>query len=67
VTLTIYDEQSIPAAKILDHEYVQAGQNSVQYNTSNLASGVYLYSLIVQPTTGTGTVYKAVKKMMLLK
>jgi hypothetical protein len=67
VTLTIYDEQNIPVAKILDHEYLDAGQNYVEFNASNIASGVYLYLIIVQPNESSGTSYKAVKKMMLVK
>jgi hypothetical protein len=70
VTLVVYDERSIIAAKLIDHVLMDAGQNEIQFNASNISSGVYLYVLKVQSPSPAGNgvvIYKAARKMMLIK
>ena len=59
VKLTVYNEIGCIAATILD-EHKPAGNYSVQFNGSNLASGIYLYRL----KSGN---YSAAKKLLLIK
>jgi len=59
VKLTIYNAIGSKVATIVN-EYKPAGNYSVQFNGSNLASGIYLYRL----ESGN---YSAVKKFILLK
>jgi|CZKP01.1.fsa_nt_gi YD repeat-containing protein len=59
VKLTVYNAIGSQVAAIVD-EYKPAGNYSIQFNGSNLASGIYLYRL----ETGN---YNAAKKLILLK
>jgi hypothetical protein len=59
VKLTIYNIIGSKVATIVD-EYKPAGNYSVQFNASNLASGIYLYRL----ESGN---YSAAKKFILMK
>jgi hypothetical protein len=70
VTLVVYDERSIIAAKLIDHVLIDSGQNEVQFNASNISSGIYLYVLKIQSPSPAGdgaVIYKAARKMMLIK
>jgi hypothetical protein len=59
VTLRIYDILGRVAATLVNQD-MQAGNYTVEFNASNLASGIYFYQLKVQDLILT-------KKMMLLK
>lgn len=59
VKLTVYNAIGSKVATILN-EYKQPGNYSVQFNSSNLASGIYLYRL----ESGN---YSAAKKFVLIK
>jgi hypothetical protein len=65
VNLTVYDmlgkkvEQLVNGIKPI-------GSYNVEFNGSNLPSGVYLYRLVLTPTDGSEG-FSAVKKLMLLK
>jgi hypothetical protein len=70
-------EQSVVSMKIfnvlgqeisapLDRVLMEADHQLVDFNGSNLPSGVYFYQIIAEPTSGN-TVFNEVKKMMLLK
>jgi hypothetical protein len=59
VKLTVYNSIGSKVATIVD-EYKPAGNCSIQFNGSNLASGIYLYRL----ESGT---YTAAKKLILIK
>jgi hypothetical protein len=50
----------------LVNEHQNAGNYKVNFNASNLASGMYMYSLIASSDDGKSN-FKSVKKMMLLK
>jgi len=48
-------------------EYKQAGSYEMIFDGSNLASGLYFYSLEASPSTGSGRGYFETKKMVLIK
>jgi len=48
-------------------EYKQAGSYEMMFDGSNLASGLYFYSLEASPSTGSGRGYFETKKMVLIK
>lgn len=50
----------------LVNENKKNGFYTVEWNASNLSSGVYFYRIIAVPNNGTG-VYKQINKMLLLK
>ncbi len=60
VSVVVYDLLGREVARLVDGVQA-AGQHSVTFNASNLASGVYIYSL----TTSDG--FKMAKKMILMK
>jgi hypothetical protein len=60
VTLKIYDIVGREIVTLLDNEKKDAGNYNVQFDASNLPSGIYLYKL----TAGD---FVSVKKMLLLK
>ncbi len=60
VSLKIYDAVGQLVALLVDNEYRNAGRYSSVFDASNLASGIYFYSI----EAGT---FKDVKKMVLLK
>ena len=45
----------------------QAGTYEIQFDGTNLASGLYFYSMEINPSSGSGRVFKDTKKMVLLK
>lgn len=59
VTLKVYDILGAEVVTLVNEEKV-AGKYEVNFNASNLASGVYIYRLNVND-------YVNVKKMVLLK
>ncbi len=67
VTLKVYNIVGEEVATLVNNNLTQ-GMHSVQFNASNLASGVYLYRLQVNtPGTGSGAGFVQVKKMLLIK
>jgi hypothetical protein len=79
VTLTVYNSLGQEVRTILKDEFVEMGEQSVVFNSNNLASGVYFYRLIAKSViqtedeegnTGERTTGKSlinVKKMIVLK
>lgn len=59
ISLIIYDVLGNKITKLVDDNF-QVGNYSVQFNASNLASGIYFYRLITNKATLT-------KKMSLIK
>jgi PKD repeat protein len=59
VKITVYNAIGSKVATVVN-EYKTAGNYSVQFNVSNLASGIYLYRM----EAGS---YSATKKLILLK
>lgn len=60
VTLKVYDVLGKEIAIIVNNEYTTAGVKEVEFNASNLASGIYYYTLKAGNQTDT-------KKMVLVK
>ncbi len=60
VTLTIYNILGQEVATLLDNQYQEAGNYTIQWNTTDHASGIYFYRLVVGQAVET-------KKMVLLK
>ena len=60
VTLKVYSAEGKEVAVLVNNEIVNAGTKEVSFNASNLASGVYFYTI----TAGD---FRETKKMLLLK
>jgi hypothetical protein len=60
VTMKVYDVLGKEVAVLVNNELKQAGFYTVEFNASNLASGIYFYRI------NAGD-YSAVKKMVLVK
>ena len=60
VTLKIYNILGEEISSLINKEYRDAGRYSVKFDGSNLASGIYYYSI-------EAGIYKDVKKMVLIK
>ncbi len=67
VTLTVYNILGQEVASLFNHEMVDEGEQSVDFNANAMTSGVYFYRLAVQEIGGERQVYQAVKRMLLLK
>ena len=71
VTLKIYNIVGQEMGTLLNHEALDYGNQSVDFDASNLPSGVYFYRISAQSLNddgvATGQVFKQVKKMMLVK
>ncbi|MBE2226188.1 MAG: T9SS type A sorting domain-containing protein [Ignavibacteria bacterium] len=65
VSIKIYDLLGREVFNI--NEYKTAGSYQVMFDGSNLASGLYFYSLEASPSTGSGRGYFETKKMVLIK
>lgn len=63
VTLTIYNTLGQVVKTLINNQVVEAGSYKARWNATNLASGIYFYSLRVEGTKG----FLKTKKMILLK
>jgi parallel beta-helix repeat protein len=67
ISLIIYDILGRKVKELVNTKQ-QAGRYEVQFNASNLSSGVYIYQLIADnPSTSSGQGFISSKKMILLK
>ena len=67
VTLKIYDVLG-NEIKTLVNEYRATGRYNVNFDASNLASGVYIYRIQVNdPSASSGQAFVSSKKLLLLK
>jgi len=67
VSLIIYDILGRKVKELVNTKQ-QAGRYEIQFNASNLASGVYIYQLMTDnPSTSSGQGFISSKKMILLK
>ncbi len=64
VTVNVYDILGRKVAGLVDKN-IEAGRHEVNFNASNLTSGVYIYKIEATGTDGSN--YSNVMKMMLLK
>jgi hypothetical protein len=71
VTLTVYNVLGQQVTTLLDHQLLEDGEQQVEFDAANYASGMYLYRITAQPvSTGDGApaqTFTTVRKMMLLK
>ena len=65
VTITVYDVLGRIVAQLADGSH-SANRYSVQWNASNLSSGMYIYRMVSKNDDGSGT-FTAVKKLLLMK
>ena len=66
VTLKVYDILGKEVAVLASGE-MNRGTYELNFNASNLSSGIYFYRLISEPDGGQKAGYQAVKKLMLIK
>ena len=71
VTLKVYNLLGQEVATLLDREPLYSGDDYVDFDASQLASGVYLYRIVAEAMNDdeatTGEVFTQVKKMVLMK
>ncbi len=72
VTLKVYNTLGQEVATLFDHEAMDEGVQSADFNASQLSSGVYFYRLMAQTIVNedegiSGETFTNVKKMLLLK
>ena len=70
VTLKVYNLLGQEVATLLNHQSVDAGNTSMTFDASAMASGVYLYRIVAEVQNSNGTTSQAftqVKKMVLVK
>jgi hypothetical protein len=75
VTLKVYNILGQEVATLLNNEAMDVGVQSVDFNASNFASGVYFYRLVTssvtdptdEATTSATRTFTSVKKMLLVK
>lgn len=67
VTLKIYNLLGENVATVLDGEEMDDGDQSVDFDASKLASGVYFYRLIAQGTEESLENFQSIKRMVLIK
>jgi len=67
VTLKVFDVLGNEVATLVNEE-IPAGSYQVEFNSSQLSSGIYFYQLRVgNPSTGSGQGFIETKKMILMK
>jgi Secretion system C-terminal sorting domain len=64
VNLTVYNALGQIVATLINTE-MTAGQHTIDFDASNLTSGIYFYR--IQVTNGNGLQYQAINKMILMK
>ena len=71
VTLKIYNLLGQEVATLLNHEQFDGGNQTLDFDASQLSSGVYIYRLVAQTMDDdnnvTGQVFTQTKKMVLMK
>ena len=66
VTIAVYNVLGQEVAQMLDREQMDEGEQVIDFNASQLTSGVYFYRISAQ-SIEDGQIHNAVKRMMLLK
>jgi hypothetical protein len=67
VTLTVYNELGQVVATLLNKESLSAGESHVQFDASNLPSGIYFDRITASGQSSAASVVTQVNKMVLLK
>ncbi|MHA2032491.1 MAG: Ig-like domain-containing protein, partial [Candidatus Kariarchaeaceae archaeon] len=68
VTITVYNMLGELVSKLIDNQLFQVGYYEVEFDGSNLASGVYIYKIQTgDPFTNSRNGFVDIKKMVLMK
>lgn len=67
VTAKVYNTIGQEVATLANKEEFGEGTNELEFNASNLPSGVYYYKIVAADVEGKSVLYSNVKKMLLLK
>ena len=71
MTVTVYNMPGQQVATLVDHEQMDDGGQSVDFDASQLSTGVYFYQIIADQIPDDNTVpgdrFVGTKKMMLIK
>jgi hypothetical protein len=70
VTLKAYDILGQEVATLVDHELMDEGEEDVEFDAGMLASGVYFYRLVAEPTGEDGNLqqkFVSIRKMIVVK
>ncbi|GEM_PF-672701 len=67
VSLKVYNVLGQEIALLIDHVMTDNGHQIIDFDGSQLSSGVYFYRLIADPASGEGKLISQFKKMMLIK
>ena len=60
ITIIVYDVLGREITKLINNEYKKAGKYYIDFNASNLTSGIYFYAMITKN-------YRETKRMLLIK
>jgi len=67
VTLKVFNVLGQQTAVLIDQSPMDEGPQLVDFDASNLSSGVYFYQLLAERLSGNGLLYSKVRKMIFLK
>ncbi|MBI3766772.1 MAG: hypothetical protein HY277_09775 [Ignavibacteriales bacterium] len=67
MTEKVYNTLGQEVATLAEKEEFGEGGNELEFDGSNLPSGVYYYRIVAEEVEGKGILYSNVKKMMLVK
>jgi hypothetical protein len=67
ITARVYNTLGQEVAILANKEEFTEGVNDLEFDASNLPSGVYYCRVVVEGLDGVGVLYSNVKKMMLVK
>ncbi|TLY31122.1 MAG: T9SS type A sorting domain-containing protein [Ignavibacteria bacterium] len=67
VTLKVFNVLGQQTAVLIDQSPMDEGPQLVDFDASNLSSGVYFYQLLAERLSGNGLLYSNVRKMVFLK
>ena len=67
MTVKVYNTLGQEVAALANREMFTEGENELEFDGSNLSSGVYFYRIIAEDIETGKSAFVAVKKMILVK
>ena len=67
VTLKVYNMLGQVVSTLIDHESLEEGYQTVDFDATHLSSGMYFYHVIAKPYSSRVTLRSQIKKMILIK
>lgn len=67
VSLKIFNVLGQEVARLIDNSSLEGGSQILDFDGSQLSSGVYFYQLMADPLSGQGKMISQVRKMLLVK